>query len=258
MNAELSERLLDYYIQTGDEAPTAALEDPDFMRQCLSAEAPFALLRKVLDHLEDPLNHRLVLELRGYERARALTALGEVEDAEALYKDVAETTEDINLRVKALSNLLNLLKGSGRHRERIELITELLRLDHPLAYSFVAIELSEINISFAVDCLVRALKEGNALAFIPVITSLGGSHMPIQNKINVMTEILSACEEGGVEINKEVDRYWASLSDKSRPNMNFASVFAATRNDIEVDMSGLSQEDANQRFANALLEMFTQ
>jgi hypothetical protein len=97
--------LTEYITKMNDGTPDNSIKDPEFLRRCLSAEAPMVLVGKVADTIEDIDSSPIIAELSKYEQGRVMSALYRREDSVRLYKQALEDCEDPETRGYILCNM---------------------------------------------------------------------------------------------------------------------------------------------------------
>lgn len=169
---EYAQDLVDYLHEVGEQSPTKILEDPDLTQRALSAESPITLVAKVAEAIKDVDTHPAIMSLSDYEKGRVFGVLGRVDEAEALYDKVLETSEDPELRGKALMNQSCCYFHTDPTKAR-ELLKRALEEEN---YKAARLNLASIyremgKAQKAIECLVKGVKKGEAIC-IPSLVVL--------------------------------------------------------------------------------------
>ena len=168
---EYAQDLVDYLHEVGEQSPTKILEDPELTQRALSAESPITLVAKVAETISDVDTHPAIMALSDYERGRIFGVLGRVDEAEVLYDKVLETSDDNELRGKALMNKAYHYFYTDPEKAK-DLTKRALEEEN---YKAARINLASVyrkqgKTQKAVECLEKGIKKGEAICIPSLVT----------------------------------------------------------------------------------------
>jgi tetratricopeptide (TPR) repeat protein len=243
---EYAEDLVTYLHEVGEQPPTKMLEDPELTRRALSAESPITLVAKVAEAIEDVDTHPAITTLSDYEKGRVLGVLGRVEEAEELYDNVLQTSEDSNLRGRTLMNkavhylqtdpeeakklLKKALEDENFKEARITLATLYFRMG---------------KAKKAEECLIKGIKKGESLC-IPVLTDLFAETVKTEPELaQIFAQVYQLALQSGISQEGIVASYKQHrammLMKKDDKVLNMPALFNAH---MEAALKDMEFEDA--------------